>query len=165
MSGNVVTLTWCPAGDRRAADRLRHRGRPQPGRGAASIPTGSTAPGLTFSAPTGSFYVRVHTLWGNFRSSASNEMQLHVNIPAPPAAPGALLSMVNGSSLALAWQTSYDSGTPTGFVLDVTGDIVTTIPLGRTERFQFAGVPDGTYTLQLRAVNAAGSARRRRPWN
>ena len=158
VSGNAVTLTWVPPATGAPPTGYVIEGGLNPGEVLASIPTGSAAPGVTFSAPTGSFYVRVHTLWGQFKSSASSEFVLHVNIPAPPAAPAPLLATVDGSSLALAWQTSYEAGTPTGFVLDVTGDLVTTIPLGRTERFQFTGVPNGSYTLQLRAVNAAGSS-------
>jgi hypothetical protein len=43
-------------------------------------------------------------------------------------------------------------------VLDVTGSLATSIPLGASEGFQFAGVPAGTYTLSVRATNAAGSS-------
>ena len=44
---------------------------------------------FTFTAPTGSFYVRVHALNGAVRSAASNEIRIHVNVPAPPSAPEA----------------------------------------------------------------------------
>jgi hypothetical protein len=124
----------------------------------ASIPTGSTLPTFTFTAPSGVFFLRVHTLSGAARSAASNEIRVFVNVAVPPSAPSGLLSLVNGSSLALAWKNTLGGGTPTGLVLDVSGDIETAIPLGLTDTFSVAGVPPGTYTIGLRAVNAAGSS-------
>jgi hypothetical protein len=129
-----------------------------PGEVLASLPTGSVAPTFTFVAPTGSFFVRVHALNGAVRSAASNEVQIHVNVPVAPSAPADLLGLVNGSTLALAWSNTYTGGAPTSLVLDVTGAVVTSLPLGLNDSFSFAGVPDGTYTLALRAQNAGGSS-------
>lgn len=158
VSGNVVTLTWLPPAGGAQPTGYVIEGGVAPGQVLASIPSGSTAPGLTFAAPSGSFYVRVHTLWGNFRSGPSNEVLLHVNAALPPATPGPLLAAVNGSSVALAWRPSFDAGTATSFVVDVSGALTASLPLGAGERAQFHNVPSGTYTLQLRAVNGAGTS-------
>jgi len=158
LVGNVVTLRWTmPPGDPVPTGFLLEGGL-TPGQVLASIPTGSAAPTFTFAAPTGSFYVRMHALNGVSRSPASNEIRIHVNVPEAPSAPANLLGLVNGSTLALAWTNTYAGGAPTSLVLDVTGAITTAVPLGPSDTFSFTGVPAGTYTLSLRAQNAAGSS-------
>ncbi|MDH4065103.1 MAG: Ig-like domain-containing protein [Acidobacteriota bacterium] len=156
--GDVVTLRWTipPIGP--VPTNFVLEGGVSPGEVLASIPTGSTAPTFTFEAPTGSFYARLHAVNGTVRSAASNEIRLHVNVPVAPSAPAHLLGLVNGSNLALAWTNTYAGGAPTSLVLDVTGSIVISLPLGFGDSFSFVGVPPGTYTLALRALNAAGSS-------
>jgi hypothetical protein len=95
---------------------------------------------------------------GPFRSAASNEIRLHVGVPVVPSPPANLLGLVDGSTLVLAWRNTYEGGAPTSMILDVTGSIVTSLPLGIDDSFSFAGVPAGTYTLALRAQNAAGAS-------
>ena len=154
--GNSVTLRWTVVPLGVPATAFEVEGGVLPGETLATLPTGSLAPTFTFTAPSGSFYVRLHALNGAARSAASNEVPIHVNVPVVPSAPANLLGLVNGSSLALAWTNTYTGGSPTSLVLDVTGSIATSIPLGLSEGFTFAGVPDGTYTLALRAQNAGG---------
>ena len=81
-----------------------------------------------------------------------------MNVPQPPSAPANLLGTVNGDFIALAWKNTFAGGAPTNVVLDVSGALATTIPLGATDAFTFAGVPPGTYTLSLRALNGAGAS-------
>lgn len=156
--GNVVTLRWTIAAAGPAPTGFVLEGGVTPGEVLGSFPTGSAVPTYTFTAPTGSFYIRLHALNGTERSAASNEIRIHVNAPAPPSAPAHLLGLVNGSTLALAWTNTYAGGAPTSLVLDVTGSIATSIALGVSDGFDFAGVPDGTYTLSLRAQNGSGSS-------
>ena len=156
--GNVVTLRWAPPSAGPTPTGFVLEGGLHPGEVLASIPTGGAAPTFTFAAPIGSFYVRIHGLNSTARSAASNEIRIHVNVPVAPSAPSNLLGLVNGSTLALAWTNTYAGGAPTSLVLDVTGAITTSVPLGLTDTFNFAGVPAGTYTLSLRAQNAAGSS-------
>lgn len=156
--GNVVTLQW-----QRPAFGLTPTGHVleggiNPGEVLASIPTGSTAPTYTFVAPTGSFYVRMHTQAGASRSVASNEIRIHVNVPVAPSAPANLLGLAAGNTIALAWKNTFVGGSPSTLLLDVSGSLSTTLALGLTDSFQFAGVPNGTYTLSLRAANGAGSS-------
>ena len=158
IAGNEVTLRWtAPVGGLAPTDYVLEGGV-NPGQVLASIPLGTTTPIHTFTAPNGAFYLRLHTISGASRSDASNEIRVFVNVPAPPSAPANLLGLVNGSSVALAWRNTFAGGAPNSVVLDVTGSIVASLPLGLTETFSFAGVPAGTYTLSLRAVNAAGTS-------
>ena len=43
-------------------------------------------------------------------------------------------------------------------ILDVSGAVSGSAPLGLTDTFSFAGVPAGTYALSVRATNATGSS-------
>ncbi len=156
INGNVVTLRWTPPAFGLAPDNFILEGGVNPGEVLASIPTGSTAPTYTFVAPTGAFHVRMHTASGASKSAASNEIRIFVNVPQPPSAPSSLLGMVNGNFIALAWKNTFAGGAPANVVLDVSGALTTTIPLGLADAFTFAGVPAGTYTLSLRALNGAG---------
>jgi probable HAF family extracellular repeat protein len=156
--GNVVTLRWTVPSAGLAPTDFVLEGGLTPGQVLASVPTGGTAPTFTFTAPSGSFYLRLYAVNGTTRSAASNEIRVHVNVPVAPSAPANLLGLANGSSLALAWTTTYSGGAPTSLVLDVTGSATASIPLGLSDGFSFAGVPPGTYTFTLRAQNAAGSS-------
>jgi YVTN family beta-propeller protein len=156
--GNTVTFRWMPPVAGSTPTGYVVEGGVSPGQVLASLPTGSTAPTFTVIAPTGAFYVRVHALSGVERSAASNEIRIFVNVPAVPSAPANLSGVVNGADLSLAWRNTFEGGTPTSLLLDVTGSINATLPLPQGDSFTFAGVPTGTYTLSLRAANATGSS-------
>jgi VCBS repeat-containing protein len=158
VSGTTVTLRWTAPALGPAPTGYVLEGGVAPGQVGASIPTGSASPIFTFVAPPGSFYVRIHSLNGSERSSASNEIRIHVAVPVAPSAPAGLVGLVNGTTLNLAWRNTFAGGAPTSVLLDVTGSATTSIPLGLSETFGFAGVPGGTYTLRLRATNAGGTS-------
>ena len=52
-----------------------------------SVPWGDGGPPMIV-ASTGAFYVRVHAITASERSGPSNEIQIFVNTPTPPSAPG-----------------------------------------------------------------------------
>jgi hypothetical protein len=158
VAGSRVTLRWDTLGVGPQASVFILEGGVAPGQVLASIPTGIAANIFTFVAPTGSFFIRMHGQLGADRSPASNEVPLHVNVPVAPSAPGGLLGLVNGSGLGLAWKNTFVGGAPSGLILDVSGSLATSIPLGLSDSFSFAGVPAGTYTLSLRATNAGGAS-------
>lgn len=158
VAGNTVTLRWLVPSTGPAPTGYVLEGGVTPGQVLASIPTGTTAPTFTIAAPSGSFYLRVHSTNGAFKSPASNEILVHVNVAVAPSAPASLLGMVNGSSLALAWTNTYAGGAPTSVTLNVSGSINASVPLGLSDIFSFAGVPPGTYTFTAVASNAAGSS-------
>jgi Big-like domain-containing protein len=156
--GNQVTLRWTPPATGLAPTNYVLEGGINPGEALASVPTGGTSPIFTFIAPSGAFYVRIHTLAGVERSAPSNEIRIFVNVPAVPSAASHLLGMVDGSSLALSWRNTFGGGAPTSILLDVTGSINATLPLPLADTFTFATVPGGTYTLSLRAMTGAGTS-------
>jgi hypothetical protein len=77
--------------------------------------------------------------------------------PSPSTShPVALSGAADGFTLNLSWLNPVGPGTPTSLLLDVSGSINATIPLGVTESFHYAGVPQGVYTFSVRAVTAQG---------
>jgi extracellular elastinolytic metalloproteinase len=156
--GNTVTLRWTPPPGGLAPTGYVVEGGLAMGQVLASLPTGSVASRYTFAAPNGAFHVRVHTLSGGARSAASNEIKLFVNVPQPPGAPSHLLGLVNGSTAHLAWKGTFTGGAPTGYILDVNGPVRASVAMGPLDRAAFTNVPDGTYTVVLRATNAAGTS-------
>ena len=158
MAGNVVTFRWRPplAGPEPTGYVLT--GGLSPGDVLATVPSGSPAPQLSLAVPAGSFYARLQTLSSAGLSVPSNEVLFHVGVPVPPSAPADLVAVVATSRLALAWRNTFTGAAPSSVLLDVTGPVTTSIPLGVVDAFSFNGVPPGTYTLAVRAVNAAGSS-------
>lgn len=156
VQGATVVLQWTPPTDGPVPTGYLLEGGTQPGQVLASVPTGSTATTFSLSAPPGSFYVRLHTLAGDRRSRASNEVPLHVQIARVPSAPTGLIGYADGTRIRLAWRTTFGGGEPTYLRLDVSGSVTTSVRLPLGESFSLDGVPPGTYTLRLRAGNAAG---------
>jgi hypothetical protein len=157
VSGNRVSLAWDPSPSEGVSGYVLEGGV-TPGSVLATLPTGSTAPSFTFDAPSGAYFVRIRAVSGGRRSPASNEIQILVNVPQPPSAPAALLGLADGSNLTLSWRTTSSGGAPTSFVLDVSGALTLSVPLPATETVSFAGVPPGTYTFAVRAVNGSGTS-------
>ena len=155
--GNIVVLAWTPPSGGLAPTGFQLEGGFGPGQVVGSVPLGLT-PGLTATLPTGVLYLRVRTLAGASTSGPSNEVVAYVNVPVAPAAPTNLLGLAVGNTLTLAWQNTLTAGTPTGIVLDVSGAVSGSIPLGLSESFSFAGVPPGSYTFAVRAANGAGTS-------
>ena len=95
---------------------------------------------------------------GGAVSAASNEIIAYVNVPALPTPPAGLLGLVVGNTLSLAWKNTLAGGAPTVVALDVTGAATVSVPLGLTDNFSYVGVPPGTYTFRVRAINGVGSS-------
>lgn len=155
---NTVAIAWSAPASGITPTGYVLEGGISPGEVLASIPTGSTATSYTFTAPTGAFYIRMHSVAGAQKSAASNEIRIFVNVPAPPSAPSNLLGMVNGSQLALSWGNTATGGAPTEVLLTVAGTINTSLPLAVTETFSYSSVPPGTYTFTVSSVNGSGTS-------
>lgn len=158
VAGNLVTLQWTPPVSGPAPTGYLLEGGLAPGDTLASVPTGGPNPVFTFSAPSGSFYVRMRSVAGVQVSGPSNEIVIHVNVPVPPSPPDGLLGTASGTALALAWKNTYGGGAPTGLILDVTGPVSASLPLALSDLFTFPAVPPGAFTFALRATNAAGTS-------
>ena len=155
IAGNRVSFSWRPP-TTVAPTGYVIEGGATPGQTTASVPTGSTATSLDLDVPSGAYYVRVRAMTTAGLSSASNEIRIAVNLPQAPSSPAALLGLADGAMLGLSWRNTSSAGMPTANVLEVRGAITTELPLSET--FTFAGVPAGTYTFAVRAVNDAGSS-------
>jgi hypothetical protein len=156
--GRTVTLRWSvlPIGPQ--ATSFVVDGSTLGGEVLASIPTASAAPTFSFEAPTGSWSLRVRGQLGTDTSAASPGVPLHIGVPVTPSAPTGLTGLVNGDTLTLAWKNTFGGGPATGIAVDVSGDLVGTLPLGPVEQFMFAPVPRGSYTFRVRGTNAGGSS-------
>ena len=155
--GNTVTLRWTPPSGGPVPTGYVLEGGLTAGAAQASLLTGPS-PIFTFTAPTGSFFVRVRTIFGDERSEPSNEIRLFVRVAQPPSPPDSFIGSVDGNALALAWRNTYAGGEPTSLILDVTGAVNTSVPLRMADSATFTGVPPGTYTLALRSANGSGSS-------
>jgi hypothetical protein len=159
INGNTVTLRWTAPVGGLTPTRYSIECGASPGQVLQTMLTPDATTVFTFTAPSGSFYCRVHTLAGSDRSAASNEIRIFVATTAvAPSPPSSLAALVNGNTLALSWRNTFSGGTATSLVLDVTGSVAASLPVSLSESFTFTGVPAGTYSLSLRAVNAAGSS-------
>ena len=157
MSGTTVSMAWTLPTSGPAVIALQLEGGPTPGSVIGALPLGAT-PAVTVALPTGSFFIRLRSITASGVSGPSNEIVAHVNVPVPPSAPSNLLGLVNGPVLSLAWTPTFGGGAPAGALLDVTGPVVATLPLGPAEMFTYPAVPPGTYTFSVRQANAAGSS-------
>lgn len=157
-AGNTVSFGWTPGAGTLPITGYVVEGGLTAGSVLGSLPLASTATSFTVDLPTGAYYLRLHALSGATRSVASNEIRVFVNVPVPPAPPTNLLGLVNGDAVWLSWVNSTAGGSPSGIVLDVSGPVSASVPLGAVERFAASGVPPGTYTIRVRAANAAGTS-------
>ena len=157
VAGNTVTFGWSAPTAGASPTGYLIEGGSAPAEVLGSLPLG-LAPSVTITLPTGSYYLRVRTQASGVTSAASNEVLAHVNVAVAPSAPANLLGLVVGSNLSLAWTNTFGGGAPTNVMLDVSGAVSGSAPLGLTDTVSFAGVPAGTYTLSVRATNATGSS-------
>jgi hypothetical protein len=158
LVGNLVTLVWTPPPGGVPPTAYVVEGGTTPGSMLARLPSAGTGTIFSVSAPAGVFHVRVRATLGQAESEPSNEITINVGVPALPSAPTNLLGHADGSTVTLTWQNTFGGGAATGIVLDVSGDATGSIPLPFTDRFVAPGVPSGTYTVAVRAVNGSGSS-------
>lgn len=154
--GNVVTLRWTPPAGGLPPTHYVLEGGVVPGQTLGAIATGGPNPIFTFTAPSGAFYLRVHTMSGVERATPSNEIRVFVNTATAPSAPASLVGLANGNALSLAWRNTFTGGAPTNVVLDVAGPLSGSLPIGLADQFSFAGIPAGSYTFRVRGTNASG---------
>ncbi len=154
--GNLLTLAWTPpaAGLEPSSYQLEG-GIAGQSTVLAVLPTGGAATQFTVSVPDGTFFVRMASVWGATRLAASPPITVAMNAPAAPDVPTALLASANGSALALSWQNRWEHAAPTGIRLAVSGAVSTTLDLPVSESFTYSGVPPGTYTFTVSALNGS----------
>ena len=158
QGGSMMMLKWNAPALGPAPTNYLLEGSLTPGVVLASVPTGSPATTFSFAVPSGSYYLRLRSMNGGELSLPGNEIKVNVNMPVKPATPTNFQAAVKGRTIWLAWKHSYTGGEPTSLMLDITGALTTSVQLPLSEELSVPNVFDGTFTLRLRAVNAAGSS-------
>lgn len=158
IAGGRVTLYWDAPASGPSPTGYLLTGGTRPGETIAALPIDAAHRLTTITLPPGLYYARLQSLAGAAASVVSNEVRIPIGLASPPSAPTALVGLVDGATVALAWRTTFDGGTPAGAVLDVGGSAALSLPLGTVETFTFAGVPGGSYTFAVRTINVSGSS-------
>lgn len=160
-AGNLVTLAWLPpTAGATPTSYLIEGGLAGQSQVLARIPTAGAATQFSLRVPDGTFFVRVVAVSGSLRLGESASLEFAVTTLGTASAPAALLGSASGSTLALSWQNTWTGAAPTALRLDVVGSITTAVTLPVTESFTFRGVPPGTYTFTVTALDGstAGAA-------
>lgn len=155
--GNTVTLRWDAPTSGTPTGYVMDGGV-APGAPLVSINTQQSLPVFVFSAPNGSFYVRVRAIVNGQPTGPTNEIRIDVNVPVAPSAPAGLTGMANGSGVTLSWRNTFGGGTPANAILDVSGTLSGSLSLGAVESFVYPALPAGTYTFSVRSQNAGGTS-------
>ncbi|MFN7977449.1 MAG: fibronectin type III domain-containing protein [Vicinamibacterales bacterium] len=158
VRGNDVTLAWTLPASGPAVLGVQLEAGDTPG--AVRVVTQQPGALATYTGtlPTGTYYLRVRSITAAGASAASNEVMVQVGESTPPSAPLHLLGTVEGSAVQLAWTPTFAGGTAAGAVVDVTGAITASIPVGDVDAVRFPSVGAGVYTIRVRQVNGAGSS-------
>ncbi len=157
VQGEVVTLRWnAPVGA--PPDGYVLEGGLAPNQVAGSLALGSDASTAQVTLPPGRYFVRAYAVADGMRSAPSNEIEVEVGGLEPPAAPDAVTGVTVGHGLVLGWSQPAGGGAADSIQLEVTGPLSGTFPVAATGSFRVDDVPDGTYTVRLRASNAAGTS-------
>lgn len=164
VNGSSATFTWsAPSSGGPVAEYVFIAGQTSgfPSPLATVVLPGSQTGVQIDGIPAGTWYVRVYARNAAGNSAlATNEVQVIVAGPQPPAAPTLNTPVVAGNTVTLSW-TAGGGGAPTSYTLIVAlspgGTPILTAPLTGTG-VSFPGVPSGTYYLKLVANNALGSS-------
>ncbi len=155
--GNVVALSWeAPAGP--LPDGYVLEGGFAPAEVAGSLALGNGATAAQVALPPGVYFIRTYAVEDGVRSAASNEVRVAVGVATPPAPPEDFAGLAVGHGVVLHWRQPLTGGSPDHVRLEVTGPVTGNFPLGPSGAFRVDGVPDGSYTMRLRAANAAGAS-------
>ena len=160
VAGSLVTIAWQRGGG--LVDR--HILEAGSGSGLSNLAVVTIAAGTTTfqaGAPPGTYFLRVREANECGASAPSPEIFLVVGASvALPEAPGTPIVAVNGSDVSLSWAPPASGGAPTAYRLEA-GTApglanAAVITLGAAPAFSTGGVPPGTYSVRVRAINAAG---------
>lgn len=157
VAANTVTLAWQGASDT-PPDGYVLEGGFAPGEAAGSLQTAGDTTTTDVTLPAGTYFIRAYAVTSGLRSAPSNEIQVAVGLPSPPSTPVDVAASALGRRVALTWRQPDDGIAVDQVWLDVSGAVVASFPVGVSGTFQIDDVPLGTYVLQLRAVNAAGTS-------
>lgn len=155
VNGSVLGLSWRnpPTGGTPAAMVLDVSG---------SISTSLRFPvGETFSYPTVppgtyTFTVRAENASGSSPASAPVTLAFPGSCSGAPQPPLHLSAVDTGRFLTVSWEPPVVGPAVASYVLDVSGAVALSVPLGA--RTIASPVPPGAYTFTVRSVNACGAS-------
>ena len=161
VSGSTATFTWAPPASGGAPSSYTLIAGLTPGftTPIATLPVPAPSTTLTVpGVPNGTYYVRLVAQNAGGISGAGNEVVVTVGAVAPPGAPTLNPPQVVGNTVSLSW-TPGAGPAPTSYVLiaRVGGVPIGALPFPGTST-AIPGVPSGTYSLTLVALNAAGAS-------
>ena len=161
IDGRTVTLQWQPPASGTPPASYQLEGGINPGQTLAIMPTGSSAPVFTFTAPSGSFYVRMRSIAGSM-CRVDGKCPLRRGAARDGAGRGAVAARrAEGARqrvVAVADVEEHVRGRPPqAIVLDVTGSATTVDPARPQRRVFLSGGSVGNLH--------AGRARDQRRWN
>ena len=133
-NGSALGLAWTPTFDG-AAD---------------SFSFGAVPPG------TYAFTVRQNGAGGTSAASSPVTLTFPGGCSGAPQAPANFLAFSSGGVLFLSWDPPVSGAAPSGYLLNVTGSVVGTLPV-LTRTFSAPG-PAGTFTLSVIATNSCGAS-------
>lgn len=162
VAGNTVTLSWAPA-EGAEPEAYVVEGGFAPDHSAGSLLLDGDTTSVTLPLPRGDYYIRAYAVVEGQRSPASNEVQVAVEMPRAPSTPDAFSAIAIGQGVALSWRTTFAGGATERVILDVTGPVSGSLVLPNTNDFRVDAVPNGEYTLRLRAANDSGDSPRTPP--
>ncbi len=161
LTGSALTLTWtAPTTGSTPTSYEAHVGT---GPGTTTLPiqtTGGTS--ITITLPTGgTFFARVKAVNAFGTSVPSPEVSVTAAAPNPrPGAPRNLTASFVGRTITITWAAPLTGDPVTSYTLEVGTSPklsnVVVVPVGPVLAFSAAGVPDGTFWMRVRGVNAAG---------
>jgi subtilisin-like proprotein convertase family protein len=154
--GNRVRIRWDwpTVGPRPTAYVLSGGLAPGQTLGTLTLPADPTV--ATLDLPSGGFWLRLASVESGVTSAPSNEIPVGVNLPASPTPLTHLTGRVSGTSIGLAWKSSFGGGAADHVVLDVTGSYTGSVSVPAQETFSANAVPPGTYTIVAHAANGHG---------
>lgn len=162
-TGSSVSLTWtAPALGGAVTTYVIEAGSAPGLTNLASVATGSTATGMSFTdVPSGFYYIRVRARNAAGTSNPSNEVVAAVNFNLP-GAPSSLSASVTGNTVVLSWTAPSSGGPVSNYVIEAgSAPGLSNLALSSTSGAQtnaaFGGVPFGNYYVRVRARNALGN--------
>jgi hypothetical protein len=119
----------------------------------------TTATEARGALPPGTYFVRVRGVSSAGAGAPSSEIILTIPAPAgPPQAPTGLVAAVADHAVTLSWQAAI--GNPDTYIIEVGSapglSNLAVYSTGQLDTTLTTGAPPGTYSVRVRAVNAAG---------
>jgi hypothetical protein len=155
-----LNLSWTPAGTGSAATSYAVYVGTSPGGTTLPVQTTTGTSIAVTITTTGTYYARVRAQ--NAQGQSSNSPEASAAVTASKGKPGSPKPRASssGRTVSIDWDPPVSGDPVSSYTLEVgsapgLANLVVA-PLGAATTFAAAGVPDGTFWLRIRGVNAAG---------